>query len=202
MILGITGGTGCGKTTLLNVLQEHGCLVMDCDAIYHQLLETDQPMLMQLKERFPAAFENGVLNRKALGRLVFADPQALLDLNSITHSAVRRRVEQLLEAEPTLAAIDAIALFESGMDTLCNLTIAVTAPEEGRVQRLMKRDSISESYARSRIQAQHSPDWFAQRCDYILENTGTEAQFREKCLVFLRSEHILPECDILRSLHH
>ena len=155
MILGITGGTGCGKTTLLKEIQKLGGLVLDCDAIYHELLRTDAAMLRAIENRFPGVVEDGSLNRKKLGAIVFTDEQALLNLNAITHSAVKQEVLRRLEEKPALAAIDAIGLFEGGLAELCDVTVAVTAPTELRVQRLMQRDGISESYARSRIEAQH-----------------------------------------------
>lgn len=191
MILGITGGTGCGKTTLLNILREQGGLVLDCDEIYHTLLQTDKALLAAIAARFPGTVENGSLQRKKLGALVFSDNDALLDLNRITHAAVKQAVLQRLAEKPALAAIDAIALFEGGLAPLCDLTVAVTAPEEDRVKRLMARDRISEEYARSRIAAQHTEDWFRQRCDFCLENNGTEAAFRDKCLAFLREQGIM-----------
>ncbi len=193
MIIGITGGTGCGKTTLLKVIQEKGGLVLDCDAIYHQLLSTDNDLLAAIEARFPGTVENGALQRKKLGAIVFSDEKALLDLNKITHSAVKAAVLQQLETAPELAAIDAIALFEGGLAELCNVTVAVTAPKEIRVQRLMKRDGITEEYARSRIGAQHDEAWFRERCDCVLENSGTEMLFREKCLAFLENPGIMKE---------
>ena len=193
MILGITGGTGCGKTTLLKVIEEKGGLILDCDAIYHQLLATDASLLNAIENRFPGTVEDGQLQRKKLGSVVFSDENALLDLNKITHSAIKEEVLRQLESRPKLAAIDAIALFEGGLAELCGVTVAVTAPAEVRVQRLMKRDSISENYARSRIAAQHDEAWFRQRCDWILENNGTEMQFREKCLAFLENLDIIEE---------
>ena len=191
MILGITGGTGCGKTTLLKVIQENGGLILDCDAIYHELLASDTGLLDAIENRFPGTVENGALQRKKLGSIVFSDEKALQDLNKITHGAIRAEVLRRLEKSPKLAAIDAIALFEGGLADLCDLTVAVTAPEEVRVKRLMLRDNISESYARSRISAQHGEDWFRQHCDCTLENNGTEIQFREKCLAFLRDRVIM-----------
>ena len=185
MILGITGGTGCGKTTLLKVIEEMGGLVLDCDAIYHQLLTTDENLLTAIETRFPGAVENGQLQRKKLGSIVFSDKNALLDLNKITHSAIKEEVLRRLKTAPKLAAIDAIALFEGGLADLCDMTVAVTAPVEDRVLRLMKRDNISEDYARSRIAAQHDEAWFRQHCDCILENYGTQLQFQEKCVAFL-----------------
>lgn len=191
MILGITGGTGCGKTTLLKVIAEHGGLILDCDAIYHELLASDPALLAAIGDRFPGTVVNGTLQRKKLGSIVFSDERALLDLNKITHSAVKAEVVRRLEGNPTLAAIDAIALFEGGLAELCDLTIAVTAPEEVRVQRLMRRDGISERYARSRIAAQHKESWFRKRCDHILENNSTEVQFHKNCLAFLQESGII-----------
>lgn len=191
MILGITGGTGCGKTTLLKVIEEMGGLVLDCDAIYHQLLTTDKHLLAAIETRFPGTVENGQLQRKKLGSIVFSDKNALLDLNKITHSAIREEVLRRLKTAPKLAAIDAIALFEGELADLCDMTVAVTAPTEDRVRRLMKRDNISEGYARSRIAAQHDEAWFRQQCDCVLENIGTEIQFYNKCIAFLKNQIII-----------
>ena len=138
-ILGITGGSGSGKTTLLRLIEQQGGLILDCDAIYHQLLKTDTAMLSAIESRFPGVTENGQLNRKKLGAIVFSDEQALLDLNAITHAAVKKEVLRRLASAPKLAAIDAIGLFEGGLAELCDVTVAVTAPVEDRVKRLMVR---------------------------------------------------------------
>ena len=191
MIIGITGGSGSGKTTLLNLIQEAGGLVLDCDAIYHQLLQTDTEMLSAIEKQFPGTVENGVLNRKKLGAIVFADEQALLTLNAITHSAVKKEVLRRLEKKPALAAIDAIALFEGGLAETCDLTVAITAPAEQRIARLMARDGIGEEYARSRIAAQHDDGWFRQHCDHILENNGDIAEYTNNCLAFLKEQGIM-----------
>ena len=191
MIIGITGGTGCGKTTLLKAIAEKGGLILDCDAVYHRLLATDRNLLNAIESRFPGTVENGQLQRKKLGSIVFSDENALLDLNKITHSAIRDELLRQLESRPELAAIDAIALFEGGLAELCDVTVAVTAPVEDRVQRLMKRDGISEEYARARIAAQHEEDWFRERCQWILENNDTEVQFHKKCLAFLENIAII-----------
>ena len=191
MILGITGGTGCGKTTLLNIIAEKGGLILDCDAVYHQLLTRDDRLLQAIEARFPGTVENGQLQRKKLGAIVFSDHNALQDLNKITHSAIKEEVLRQLETKPRLAAIDAIALFEGGLAELCDTIVAVTAPVEVRVQRLMQRDQISEDYARSRIAAQHDESWFRQHCHHILENDSTQAHFQEKCVAFLRNLGIM-----------
>ena len=191
MIIGITGGTGSGKTTLLNLIRDLGGLILDCDAIYHELLQTDDAMLRAIEDRFPGVITDGILDRKKLGAIVFADAQALLDLNRITHTAVKNEVLRRLETKPELAAIDAIGLFEGGLAELCDVTVAVTAPHEDRVARLMARDGISEEYARSRIAAQHDDAWFRERCDATLENNGELDAFATKCVAFLRSFGIM-----------
>ena len=191
MILGITGGTGCGKTTLLTCIGSQGGLILDCDAIYHDLLRTDPALLGAIEKRFPGTVENGVLQRKKLGKLVFSDEKALNDLNKITHSAVKAEVLRRLAHKPKLAAIDAIALFEGGLAELCNVIVAVTAPEEDRIRRLMIRDGIDRDYAKRRIAAQKSAEWFRERCDFCLENNGTQADFQETCLAFLRKLGIM-----------
>ena len=193
MIIGITGGTGCGKTTLLNLIADQDGLILDCDAIYHELLVSDRNMLQAIETRFPGVVEAGSLNRKKLGSIVFADENALQDLNRITHACVRQEVLQRLENAPELAAIDAIGLFEGDLASLCDVTIAVTAPEKDRVQRLMLRDGISQDYALSRIRAQHDESWFRERCDFILVNDGGMDAFQSKCLAFLRHLGIMKE---------
>ena len=193
MIIGITGGTGCGKTTLLTEIRKLGGLVLDCDAIYHDLLRSDEQLLAAIDNRFPGVVENGQLNRKKLGAIVFADEQALLALNAITHGAIKQSVLCKLSSQPMLAAIDAIALFEGGLSELCDITVAITAPTGDRVKRLMARDHIPEAYARSRIAAQHNEGWFRERCDEILENNGDLDSFRSKCLAFLTRLGIMEE---------
>ena len=191
MIIGITGGTGCGKTTLLNEIRKLGGAVLDCDAIYHELLKTDAAMLSAIGARFPGVVENGVLNRKKLGAIVFADEEALLALNAITHSAVKAAVLEELSKKPKLAAIDAIGLFEGGLAPLCDVTVAVVAPTKDRIRRIMARDGISEEYARSRIAAQHDVTWFAEKCDYVLQNSGTKEDCKAACLAFLNQLSII-----------
>ena len=186
MIVGITGGTGCGKTTALEAICQLGGLVLDCDAIYHQLLKTDKDLLAAIEDRFPGVVEDGNLQRKKLGSIVFADPQALTDLNQITHKAVKEEVVELLASAPQLVAIDAIGLFEGGLAELCHTTLAITAPEEVRVARLMARDAITQEQALARIRAQKSQDWFVARCDHHLHNEGSMEAFQENCIALYK----------------
>ncbi len=193
MIVGITGGTGCGKTTALQAFADLGGTVIDCDALYHHLLKTDKDMLRAIDTRFPGVVTDGVLDTKALGRIVFANPNDLADLNRITHKFVLRTVKTEISETAGHIAIDAIALLESGLSDLCDVTVAVTAPEEIRIRRIMARDGISEEYAKQRITAQKPETFFRENCDHILENNSTKGDFYAKCLAFLAGLGIMKE---------
>ena len=132
MIIGITGGTGSGKSTLLHLIAQHGGMILDCDAIYHELLQTKTTLLATIESRFPGTVTDGTLDRKKLGAIVFHDDASLQELNLITHAAVKKEVLRRLEAKPSLAAIDAIGLFEGNLAPICHITVAITAPEIGR----------------------------------------------------------------------
>ena len=190
-VIGITGGSGSGKTTLLNLIAQQGGLILDCDAIYHQLLQTDKTLLSAIDARFPGVVEDGILQRKKLGAIVFSDAKALADLNTITHTAVKAEVLRQLAGERRLAAIDAIGLHEGDLACLCHTTVAITAPLEARVARLMAREGISEAYARQRIAAQRSDAEFSAMCQHTLENDGDLCAFRSKCLAFLKDLGIM-----------
>lgn len=191
-VIGITGPTGAGKTTVLNVLKEMGGAVADCDAVYHQLLRTSASMQSELKSRFGREIfdENGGLRRKALGAIVFGDQAALADLNAITHRYVMDELKHMIaeawaKDRPTIA-LDAIALLESGAGDLCDVTVAVTARPEARVRRIMAREGISEEYARSRVTAQKPSSWFEERCTYTLRNDGDRDAFEAKAQALLK----------------
>lgn len=188
-VIGVTGCTGAGKTSALDVLAENGALVIDCDAVYHDLLDSSEEMLAALQNAFPQAFTDGVLDRKALGNLVFSDASALSRLNALTHGFVADQVTALLRehamAGGKLAAIDAIELLSSGIAQLCDCTVAVVAEEEIRAERIMKRDGISREYALKRIHAQKDETYYREHCTYTVENNTDICDFTDKILNIL-----------------
>ena len=185
-VIGITGPTGAGKTTVLNVLRDLGGAVADCDAVYHQLLHTSGPMQNELKNRFGGEIfdENGDLRRKELGAIVFGHEKALADLNAITHrhiiAELDRRIAQAEAQGCPAVALDAVALIESGVGERCQATVAVTAAEEVRLRRIMTREGIGEDYARSRIAVQKPTAWYEERCDYTLRNDGAKEALEQQ----------------------
>ncbi|MGI5970345.1 MAG: dephospho-CoA kinase [Oscillospiraceae bacterium] len=199
-IIGITGGTGAGKTTALRFLADMGAFIIDCDALYHQLLINDSSLKAELENRFPGILENGRIDTKMLGGRVFGDPEALADLNDITHKyvidEVGRRIREQKSLGRAIVAIDAVALIESGLGDMCNRIVGVIAPSERRLSRIMARDSISEEYALSRIQSQKQDEFYINNCDMILENDYDDIKsFYGLCEEFLTQllEDIKPE---------
>ena len=197
VVLGLTGGTGAGKTSALNAIRELGGEIIDCDAVYHEMLDHDQELRNTINATFPGVFgPDGKLNRQKLGQEVFAKKERLDKLNAIVFRFLIPELERRMEGIPDgLYAIDAINLIESGLDRLCDRTIAVTAPTELRVRRIMARDNITEQYARLRISAQKSDEFYRGKCDLELNNGAetAEAFQREAKLFFARLVESLRE---------
>jgi len=181
-IIGITGPTGAGKTTALRALAELGAEILDCDAVYHELLETGAPLRSALTERFGTGIldQTGKIDRKQLGNIVFQNAEALADLDRITHrfilAELDRRIDRAAEEGRPAVAIDAIALIESGIGERCDAVVCVLAPEEVRVRRIMAREGVGEDYARRRVAAQKGEEFFRAHADCILENSGAESR--------------------------
>lgn len=184
-ILGLTGGSGVGKSAAGAEFIACGCGVLDADASYRALCDSCRPMLDEIQFVFHDVLTtDGKLDRKKLGPLVFADPEKLAQLNAITHPYIRQAALDAfahMQAQGIpLAIYDAPLLFEAGADQFCDATAAVLADRERRIQRIIARDNISRSYAELRIDAQHHDDWYRERCDFCLINNGDLAELREQ----------------------
>ena len=182
IIFGLTGCTGAGKTSALKAIQSLGGEIIDCDALYHKMLSESEELRNAINEKFPGVFsKDGKLDRRKLGEEVFAKKDRLTQLNDIVFRFVVPELERQVGTLPDgLYAIDAINLLESGIDRLCDRTIAITAPVELRVRRIMARDNITEQYARLRISAQKSDEYYRSKCDCELTNAADTAEEFQK----------------------
>ena len=191
-IIGITGPTGAGKTSLLRQVEKLDGAVIDCDAVYHELLNTDEDLQAALENQFgPLRDENGCIDRKKLGSIVFGNSEQLQILNSIAWAFIIAHIETLVQEYQAhgqeLIAIDAIALLESSLKDLCQVIVAVVAPPEERVRRIMAREDISEEYAWARVKAQKPNEYFTQNCDWVLvSDSKTAKKFAQKAQRFLK----------------
>jgi len=188
-IIGITGPTGAGKTSALRAVESLGALALDCDEIYRMLLEGCGDMQSEIDARFEGVLVGGDIDRARLREIVFNDSGALRDLNAITHKYVKRerdrKVEDWRAQGGTLAAVDAIALIESGAAGGCDVVVGVIAPVDRRIERIVTRDGITHDAARQRVAAQKTDDFYRQHCDYLLENVyNTPDEFEVECKVF------------------
>ena len=172
LVIGFTGPTGAGKTSALRALERMGGLVLDCDAVYHELLRTDEPLRAAITAAFGPVFApDGSLDRRKLGAAVFADPAEMEKLNAIIFDRLPQELlRRINDSDTPLIGIDAINLVESGLARLCRRTVAVLAPAETRVRRIMARDGIPEDYARLRVQAQKPDDFYRTHCTDVLMN--------------------------------
>lgn len=175
-IIGLTGLTGAGKSTVAQKLMAYGCYHIDADKVARDVINNSEDVKNKLKEHFgdDVINEDGTTNRPLLASRAFADEKSTNDLNAITHPAVTEEIKSIIKDMEEIGyrgvIIDAIALFESGEDALCDFTVAVVAPKEIRLERIMKRDSITEEKALERINAQKDESFFTSRADFVLWN--------------------------------
>ncbi len=175
-VLGLTGPTGAGKSTVAAALKKLGCAVIDADRLAREATAMPE-CLAALQKEFGADIvgEDGALDRRLLAGRAFANPERTETLNRIIHPVViRESVRRLREARETgcLAVIlDAPLLFESGADSLCDTTVAVVAPDASRAKRIMARDGITAEQAEERMRAQHGISYYAEHADYTFDGT-------------------------------
>ena len=175
-IIGLTGLTGAGKSTVAQKLMAYGCYHIDADKVAREVINSNENVKNKLKEHFgdDVINEDGTTNRPLLASRAFANEESTNALNEITHPAVTEEIKSIIKDMEEIGyrgvIIDAIALFESGEDALCDFTVAVIAPKEIRLERIMKRDSITEEKALERINAQKDESFFTSRADFVLWN--------------------------------
>ncbi len=192
LILGLTGQSGAGKGVFSRAAESReGVCVLDTDVTSRQVVSKGQPCLDELVEKFgrEILLEDGSLDRKRLADVAFSDKEKHRQLNRITHYHIMKKIKRWLEAcrkhNVKCAIIDAPLLFESSADKLCDVIVAVIAPYETRLARIMSRDGIDEKSARLRLDSQPDDSFFREKCCFVLENTG-----EEDCFVHTAEEFI------------
>ena len=174
-IIGLTGGSGTGKGTVAARMRSLGAGWVDADAVYRTLCAENREMLSALDAAFGGVTDqNGVLDRPKLAKIVFSDPEKLRQLNAITTPYIRTASLEAIRAQSACPIVlyDAPTLFEAGADDFCDAVIAVLAPHDTRVARIIERDGLTDEAARARIDEQPNDTFYREKCGYIIENNG------------------------------
>ncbi len=171
-ILGLTGGSGCGKSLAADYLKKQGAEIVDADKIAREITEPGKPALCEIAKNFEGVLlPDGSLNRKKLGALVFSNKDALERLNAITHTYIAEEIKsRLANSQSKLLVLDAPLLLEYDLDALCTACIAVLSDRALRISRIMSRDNLTETDAKNRIDSQKSDDFYKSRCRFVIEN--------------------------------
>ena len=175
IILGITGGSGCGKTTVSEYFKDHGIDVIDTDKIARLIVEPKQPALTEIKNTFgnEYIFPDGTLNRKKLGNYVFSHPEKIEILNKITHKYITDYVDSYINGyNGEIIGIDGAALIESGIDSKCDYILSVLSDKKIRAKRIMERDHLTEYEANCRISAQKDDTFYIENSDFLVYNNN------------------------------
>ena len=177
MLVGLTGKTGSGKSTAAEIFTRLGAFVIDCDKIAHKAL-FDKEVMKNLLEVFPASiYEDGKIQRAALGKIVFSDPEKLELLNRIVHPWITDEILRLCEESISdIVIIDGSELEASGIDSKCRHIIVMESPENMRFDRIIKRDAISKEDAQRRISAQKG---YSKKA-IIITNDSTQNELEKK----------------------
>lgn len=194
MVLGLTGQTGAGKSTVCRMLQsEQGVCVVDADRIAREVVTSGTDCLAELVLHFSIIIlnEDGTLNRKKLAEIVFHDRSQLKALNQITFpyilQGIREKIEEGCRSGCDIVILDAPLLFESRADSLCDRILAVVAPAELRKQRIMARDNLTQQEAEARMGSQHEDDFYTGRAQHIIRNDGDSTALRLQVVELLDS---------------
>lgn len=174
-VIGITGGTGAGKSTVCAELKKRGAEIIDADAISRQVSQKGGIAFGEIVEAFGTEIldEMGEIDRKALGKIVFNDEEKLSLLNQITHKHIFDEMERRLkQCTAEFAVLDVPLLFEEDFPLHCDLTVAVVAEPEIRLKRIMARDNITHDAAAARMKNQISNEDYARLADICVENNG------------------------------
>lgn len=183
MLVGITGGSGSGKSLVSEEFKNAGIPVIDADAVSRAVTLPGKPALSEIKEAFGDEYiaPDGSLLRKKLGSLVFSDPSALDTLNKIINRYIREETDARIKScTAPIIALDAPLLIEYGLDSSCDCVIAVLADEKIRAERIQERDMISQSDARNRIKSQNKDKFYLEKADFIVYNNSTREDLVNK----------------------
>ena len=190
IVLGLTGNIGCGKSSVSNIFIENNIDVVDADIVARQIFD-DKDLLNKVFSTFGDTIKNadGTLNRKALGNIVFNDDEKLIELNNLTHPQIKENilseVSEYKNQGKKIVVIDAALLIEDDYLPHIDKLLLVTCREDIQIERIKNRDNCTEEEAVSRINSQMSQEDKSKFADYIIDNSGSPEELKQKVLEFI-----------------
>jgi dephospho-CoA kinase len=186
-VIGVTGGIASGKSNVISIIKRQGFKVIDCDLINHNLQKINMPIYNAIKEAFGSSYflDNGELDRKKLGELIFHNEKEKLKLNSISHPIIKEEVLKEINKADGIVFVDVPLLYESKFDSLCDKVICVYLSRKTQIERLMERDHIDYSYAKSKIASQMDLDQKRDLADYVIDSKGSFQETERQVLKIL-----------------
>lgn len=171
-VIGLTGGIGSGKSTVLRYFEELGVETFIADEEAKKLMNSNAVLIGEIKTLFGnQAYENGELNRGFIASIVFKDKEKLEALNNLVHPIVRQHFQQMIEnSQATFVIYEAAILFESGSDEFCDYIVTVAANLQERIQRVMKRDGVSKELVEDRMRNQLNDELKIKKADFVVNN--------------------------------
>lgn len=192
MIIGITGSSGAGKSTVCEILKkEYNAQIIDADKISKQLSKKGTIYLEEIVEKFgkEILLENGELDRKKLAEIIYSSDEKREILNNCTLKHIKEKIKQevkKLKNNKKIIAIDAPLLFEAKLDEICEFVIAVISDNlEVQIERITKRDGITEEQAMARLKAQKPNDFYTQKSSYAIVNNGKIEEVEKQIMSLL-----------------
>lgn len=190
-IIGITGRSGCGKSSVTRLFAAEGYPCIDADLIAREVLEPGSGCIKQLQNVFGSDIvdESGTLQRRLLADRAFATPEGTARLTAITHPEILRRIDARLQQAQDrgakLAFVDGAVIVGTPFASRCDRLVVVAAPYEQSVARICARDKIDPAMARRRLDAQTPEQTLRESSDFVLENDSTHEQLEQRALAIL-----------------
>ena len=190
--IGLTGGIGCGKSTVAKMLTQRGIPVIQADELAKQIMQSDPDVKRRLVDLLGDEIytSDGSLNRKRIADLIFSNAALRNRLNAIVHPVVialqQEELERLAQTGMAMAAVEAALIYEAGSHSTFDVILVVAAPEKVVLDRLKRRDPLSEDDIRKRLAAQIPVAEKVRRADYVIDNKGTKSELEAQCDAFIQ----------------
>lgn len=187
IIVGLTGQSGAGKTTVCNTFEKNGFAIINADIVAREVMSKGSECLKKTVDVFGnILLEDGTLDRQKLAGVVFSDSDKLKIYEDIIFpyiiSSIKDKIDKYKENRENYILLDAPTLFESGADGLCDIIVSVIADRDIRLERILERDDITSEQAENRLNSQESDEFYTEKSDYVIRNNNTLSELENNAI--------------------